>query len=72
VNPTSAHRDDWKDSPRGSQRISPEQNTEAWRKFHAEQLERQGKAIESIRTYVAIWFWLSIASAVLIFFAAST
>ncbi len=46
--------------------FSPEQNSEAWRKFHAEQLERQGKAIESIRTYVAIWFWLSIVGAVLL------
>jgi hypothetical protein len=51
---------------------SPEQNTEVWRKFHAAQLERQGKAIESIRTYVAIWFWLSIVGGVLVVMAAST
>jgi hypothetical protein len=51
--------------------FSPEENTAAWRKFHALQLERQGKAVESIRTYVAIWFWLSIVGAVLLVASAS-
>jgi hypothetical protein len=31
-----------------------------------QQLPRQSKAIESIRTYVAIWFWLTIIGGVLL------
>jgi hypothetical protein len=33
--------------------------------LHAVRLQRQTKAIESIRSYVAIWFWLTIVGAVL-------
>ena len=33
--------------------------------LHAVHLQRQTKAIESIRSYVAIWFWLTIVGAVL-------
>jgi hypothetical protein len=43
-----------------------EQKLEAWRQMHAGHLQRQTKAIESIRNYVAIWFWLTIAGAVLL------
>lgn len=43
---------------------------EAWRQLQATHLQRQSSAIESIRTYVAVWFWLTIVGAVLIAFAA--
>lgn len=46
--------------------LTEEQRLEAWQRLHANHLERQTKAVESIRTYVAVWFWLTIAGAVLV------
>jgi hypothetical protein len=54
-----------------NRQFTEEQKLEAWRQLHAGHLQRQSKAIESIRTYVAIWFWLSIAGAVLVAVAVS-
>ena len=51
--------------------FTEEQKLEAWRQLHASHLERQTRAIESIRTYVLVWFWLSIVGAVLIAAAVS-
>ncbi|WP_448627727.1 hypothetical protein [Geodermatophilus sp. URMC 64] len=36
----------------------------AFRLEHARQLHRQTKALQSIKNYVAIWFWYSVAAAV--------
>lgn len=46
--------------------MTEEQKTDEWRQFHAEHVERQSKAIESIRNYVAIWFWLTIAGSIIL------
>jgi hypothetical protein len=55
----------WQTPVLDNSQLPEEQKLEAWRQFHAANLQRQTKAIESIRTYVAIWFWLTIAGAVL-------
>ncbi len=49
--------------------FTEEQKLEAWRHLHAGHLQRQTTAIEQIRNYVTIWFWLTIAGAVLIVLA---
>src|SRR4051794_39250770 len=43
-----------------------EARAEAYRIESMQQLHRQSKAIESIRSYVAIWFWLTIIGGVLL------
>lgn len=39
--------------------MTEDEKTEEWRQVHSKHLERQSNAIESIRTYVAVWFWLT-------------
>lgn len=50
--------------------MAEEQRAEMFREFHSQHLKRQTKAVESIKNYVAIWFWLSVAGAVLLFLSA--
>jgi hypothetical protein len=45
--------------------FTEEQRTEAYRVESMHQMMRQTKAVETVRTYVAIWFWLSVIGAVL-------
>lgn len=47
--------------------VSGDPQTENWRAFHAQHLERQTRAIEQTRNYVVTWFWLTIAVAALLF-----
>lgn len=47
-----------------------EPRTDEWRSFHAGHLERQTRATEQIRNYVAVWFWLSMLGAAFLLFAA--
>ncbi len=35
---------------------------------HTRHLERQAAALETLRTYVALWFWLSLVGAVIVIF----
>ncbi len=51
--------------------FSEDQKLEAWRHMHAGHLERQTRAIEQIRNYVTIWFWLTIAGALLFVIASA-
>jgi hypothetical protein len=51
--------------------FTEEHKLEAWRTLHAGHLDRQTKAIESIKNYVAIWFWLTIVGAVALVLANS-
>jgi hypothetical protein len=43
-----------------------EERAEAYRFQSMQQLQRQTKAIESIRSHVAVWFWLTIIGGVLL------
>jgi hypothetical protein len=52
--------------------FTEEQQLEAWRHLHAGHLNRQTRAIEQIRNYVTIWFWLSVAGAVLFVLASAS
>lgn len=52
--------------------FTEEQRAEAYRVESMQQMQRQTKAIESIRGYVAIWFWLTIVGAVIIAIATSS
>lgn len=55
----------WQAPALDNSRLTEDQKLEAWRQLHAVHLQRQTKAIESIRSYVAIWFWLTFVGAVL-------
>lgn len=46
-----------------------DQATVSWRDFHAQHLQRQTKALESIRGYVSAVVWIAVAAAVLLLFA---
>lgn len=41
--------------------FTEEQRAEMFREFQSEHLKRQTRAIEQIRNYVGIWFWLTVA-----------
>jgi hypothetical protein len=50
----------------GNSQFGEEQRAEVYWFESMQQLQRQTKAIESIRSYVAVWFWLTIIGAVLL------
>lgn len=52
--------------------FNEKQKLEAWRHVHAGHLERQTQSIEQIRNYVATWFRLSVAGAVLFVLASAS
>ncbi|WP_448638255.1 hypothetical protein [Geodermatophilus sp. URMC 63] len=54
------------------QRINGDGPTKSWEDFHAEHLDRQTNALQSIKTYVALWFWLSLLGVLFIFLAAQS
>lgn len=46
--------------------LTDEQRAEAFREFQADHLRRQTKAIETIKTYVGIWFWVTVVGLVVL------
>ena len=48
------------------EQLTSEQRWEEWRGLVARELERQVRATQAIRTYIAVWFWLSVVGAVLL------
>lgn len=46
--------------------MTEQERAEAFRAFHAEHLRKQTRFQEQIRNYVAIWFWLSVAGALVL------
>lgn len=46
--------------------VAGDPQTDNWRAFHAQHLERQTRALEQTRNYVATWFWLTMAGIALI------
>jgi hypothetical protein len=53
-------------APIDNSQFTEEARAEAYRVESMQQLVRQTKAIETIKTYVGIWFWLTVVGLVML------